>query len=95
MAVLIDNLREYPNRPYRIKQWCHMGTDDHTNAGIDELHEMATRIGMKRHWFQDKPRFPHYDVSASRRSLAIKYGAKEVDSSEYVRKTRRGFKDEQ
>lgn len=27
-----------------------------------ELHAEAQRIGLKREWFQDHPRHPHYDV---------------------------------
>jgi hypothetical protein len=42
---------------------------------LDELHAMADRIGLRREWFQDKPRFPHYDVQRRRRAQAIAYGA--------------------
>jgi hypothetical protein len=33
-----------------------------TNGPIEELHEFAQSIGLKREWFQDHPRHPHYDV---------------------------------
>jgi len=39
---------------------------------------MATAIGMDRNWFQPLS-FPHYDVSLSRRAVAIGRGAVEVD----------------
>lgn len=29
---------------------------------VDELHEFAQIIGLKRNWFQEKPNKPHYDV---------------------------------
>lgn len=50
----------------------HMLTTD-----LDELHAMARRIGLKRSWFQDK-RFPHYDLTASKRALAVAAGAVEI-----------------
>lgn len=52
-----------------------LGTD------LDELHEFATRIGLKREWFQDK-RIPHYDVSDSKRLLAINRGAVPINCYE-------------
>ena len=48
----------------------------------EELHEMALKIGMKLEWFQCKPRAPwqnHYDVTKSKRALAVKSGAIETD----------------
>jgi len=75
MAVYVDRLmnhgwvlrgRNVPN--------CHMFADS-----IEELHAMAETIGMKRSWFQDKPRFPHYDLTASRRESAIAHGAIDDD----------------
>ena len=38
MTILVDPLRKWPSGV-----WCHMGTDDHTEAGLDELHAMAAR----------------------------------------------------
>lgn len=56
----------------------------------DELHEMAASIGLKREWFQPKS-VPHYDVSQSKRTLAIEHGAQEIDNRglvELMRKLR-------
>jgi chloramphenicol O-acetyltransferase len=53
---------------------CHLFADD-----ISELHNFAREIGMKRVWFQNDTRLPHYDLTAKRRITAIKNGAKEVD----------------
>lgn len=49
-----------------------------TCSDIDELHAMAARIGLRRAWFQDKS-FPHYDLTKSKRALAIAAGAVEVE----------------
>jgi hypothetical protein len=45
---------------------------------LAELHAMAAQIGMDRDWFQPLS-FPHYDVSLSRRAVALTKGAIEVD----------------
>jgi hypothetical protein len=57
---------------------CHMVAPD-----VEELHAMSDLIGMQRRWFQD-PRTmnvsaPHYDISKSKRALAVAAGAKEID----------------
>lgn len=36
-----------------------------------ELHEMAARIGVARHWYQGD----HYDISLGKKALALKAGA--------------------
>jgi hypothetical protein len=64
---------------FRRMVCCHMMADS-----LDELHEMASAIGMKREWFQDG-RYPHYDVSKSRRAVAVELGAVEVSSRDLIR----------
>lgn len=59
---------------------CHMYADT-----IDELHAMAARIGMKRDWFQNHARLPHYDLTPSRRALAVANGAIEQTARQLVR----------
>jgi hypothetical protein len=58
--------------PYGRMIMCHMVADT-----LGELHEMADRIGVQRRWFQDT-RHPHYDVSKSKRELAVMLGAYET-----------------
>lgn len=69
MAVYVDGAE---NQFGRMKM-CHMLADS-----LVELHDMADRIGMKRAWFQPLSS-PHYDLSKTRRVLAIRLGAIEVD----------------
>ena len=76
MTVYVDNVRVAFGR----MKMSHMVADT-----LEELHEMATKIGLKRKWFQNHKLHPHYDVSMSRRVLAIKYGVKEVTSRELIR----------
>jgi hypothetical protein len=46
---------------------------------LDALHEMADRIGLKRAWFQGDKTFAHYDLTASKRKLAVAAGAVEIE----------------
>jgi len=65
MTVYVDDCR----LTFWGMKMSHMTADT-----IDELHIMADRIGLKREWFQPKSH-PHYDVSDSKRRIAIVFGA--------------------
>lgn len=79
MAVYVDNafIR------YGRMIMCHMLADS-----ADEMHEMARRIGVQRHWYQGD----HYDICKERRALAVNLGAQEITKREAVL-VRRRFRD--
>ena len=77
MSVYVDPTISYPGKG----PWCHMAADS-----LDELHEMASKIGLKREWFQARARFPHYDLRPSKRYLAIRNGAVEISAFDLLRK---------
>ena len=81
MSVYVDTLIVYPNAwgPF-LKGSCHLVADT-----LDELHEFADKTGMKRHWFQYHTRIPHYDLTPTKRSLAIQYGAIPISAMEAAR----------
>jgi hypothetical protein len=80
MSVYVDPLYEHGgSKSFRWKVSCHMFADT-----LDELHAMAKAIGMRREWFQDKPGFPHYDLVASRRKMAVEFGVIEVSRNDAV-----------
>lgn len=83
MTVYVDDLVEWGwvLRGRKVTS-CHMFTDD---LDLSELHAVAAAIGMKRAWFQDKRAAPHYDLTASRRALALAQGAVPVGRREAVR----------
>ncbi len=56
---------------WRGRKWCHMTSD----VSLEELHAFAAQLGMKREWFQDHPKMPHYDITAEQRLIALKMGA--------------------
>jgi hypothetical protein len=84
MTVYVDELIHYTKSPLGARSWCHMATD----GDVSELHAMASAIGLKRGWFQEGKdgRFPHYDLVASKRVLAVKNGAVPVSGLELARK---------
>lgn len=61
---------------WRGRRWCHLFSED-----LDALHDFAQRIGMQRRWFQKPPKasWPHYDITASKRRIALDLGAVEAD----------------
>lgn len=43
------------------------------------MHQFASRLGLKRGWFQDRTRYPHYDVTIQVRERALRLGALDGD----------------
>lgn len=80
MSVYVDMLLDYG---WSLGPSCHMTADTE-----EELHQLALKIGMKRSWFQDGEThtMPHYDLVNSKRKLAIKFGAIEIDRAEVIKK---------
>lgn len=57
-----------------------------TDGDLEELHEFAESIGLKRKWFQNKTRRPHYDlVAVIKVKMAVKSGAKLITPQDVVR----------
>jgi len=76
MSVYVDSEK---NR-YRHMIMSHMVADT-----LDELHEMAQKLGLKRSWFQtSRSGMPHYDICQSKRGQAIRFGAIEIDRRKMV-----------
>jgi hypothetical protein len=76
MAILVDELREYPGVELPFTAWCHMTTD----GPFEELHEFAARLGLRRAWFQRD----HYDLPPHGRAAAVALGAEEVGTGELL-----------
>jgi hypothetical protein len=66
VPVYVDNAV----MPWRGRLWAHLLASD-----LEELHALATSIGLRRAWFQDRGRFPHYDVPTEGREAALAAGA--------------------
>ncbi len=84
MTVYVDQLRPVPAYAppplLRAGLVCHMMADTD-----DELEDMAGRIGMRKSWRHGD----HYDLTPARRSLAMRYGAVEVNGRSLAELRRR------
>jgi hypothetical protein len=54
-----------------------------SDSSLEELHEFARELGLRREWFQMKS-IPHYDLTGEIYDLAMKRGAILVSSREIV-----------
>lgn len=58
-----------------------------STASEDELHAFAQEVGLKREWFQNKNKNPHYDLTTLRaKRRALRAGAKYVDSISLIKR---------
>lgn len=57
---------------WKKQKWCHL-----VSTNLDDLHDFAGSIGMKKEWFQCPPKAsaPHYDLNEKRKNFAVKNGA--------------------
>lgn len=87
MSVFVDEFMIWlPSKiPCFRKGSCHMTADNE-----DELHAMAKKIGLRRAWFQPHPIHRHYDLTESKRNLALRAGAVFVPALEQARRRKRG-----
>lgn len=76
MTVYVDDMYA----PFGRMKMCHMVADTH-----EELVTMAVCIGLSPRWIQHEGgSHEHFDVSTSKRQLAIEHGAKEITMLELV-----------
>jgi len=78
-TIYVDDLTGclYTNK-WRHSKACHLMIEPCTD--INELHKFAKKMGLKRCWFQNKKAgVPHYDLTESKRVIAVRMGAVEID----------------
>ena len=76
MTVYVDDMKasfKPSHRPGYTYVMSHMVADTE-----GELHAMADKIGVARRWHQGD----HYDITQTKRMLAIKLGAVEISRKE-------------
>ena len=94
MAVYVDGIENYDDSAFTNpaarrygQRWCHLfaGSAD----GIEELHQFAARLGLKRSWYQPAKRwqFCHYDLTPNKRALAVRLGAVEINARDRAQQT--------
>jgi Protein of unknown function (DUF4031) len=85
MAVYVDPLFACAlSANWRWRQSCHMWGDNES-----ELHAFASRIGLRREWYQGDKTLPHYDLTPGRRRKAVALGAVEVSRDVLVAEIRK------
>ena len=78
MSVYVDPMMPcIPNPRWRWRENCHLTADS-----LEELHAFASRLGLKRAWFQAHARWPHYDLTRGMRERAVRIGAVELTHEE-------------
>lgn len=87
MAVYVDDMHTTPLGQFGRMKMCHMVADT-----TDELLAMANKIGVQRKWMQHvgSPK-EHFDISLSKRAVAVAAGAIEIrmaDAGRIVRAKR-------
>lgn len=79
MTVYVDSLR-MPARVGRIQaNWSHLTADT-----TEELLAFAAKLGLRPSWIQNRGHIwkEHFDVTDTKRALAIKLGAQEITMRE-------------
>lgn len=81
MTVYVDELHIWSTTIDCMRKGsCHLTADT-----LDELHEFAKKIGLRRGWFQDRRIESHYDLTPARRAKALRAGAVFVPAKEQAR----------
>lgn len=81
MSVYVDDMYKSPMGEYRGMKMSHLIADS-----TEELLKFVDKIGVQRKWIQKKGTgYEHFDISISKRDLAVKNGAIEVSMRELAK----------
>lgn len=81
MTVYVDSMRMRATVGRITANWSHLSADT-----TEELVEFAARLGLRASWIQNPGHVwkEHFDVTDSKRELAIRLGAQPVTMQEAV-----------
>ncbi len=78
-AATVAGVAVYVDDGFLAGDWGRWSGGGHLQADdLEELHAFAAKLGLRREWFQDRPRrpeFSHYDLTAAGRGAALAAGA--------------------
>lgn len=82
MTVYMDQLKPQGMKLYgKHVESCHLMADS-----VQELQEFARRIFLKDNWLQARHgQTPHYDITRSKRLLALEAGAVDATDNDFLR----------
>ena len=84
MSVYVDDMYRLPIGQFGRMRMSHLIADS-----TAELLAMVDQIGVPRKWIQQAGTpDEHFDISLSKRALAVAAGAREITLRELVQKTR-------
>ena len=79
LTAIVDEVTVYVDNAFAVGDWGRWTGGGHLQAdSVEELHEFAARLGLRREWFQSKPGRPendHYDLGRRGRERALELGA--------------------
>ena len=85
MTVYVDPMQScVTTGHWHHPQACHLYAD-----ALEELHEFARKVGLKREWFQNREFFQHYDLNETKRREAVSAGAVEQTLRQVVEEMQR------
>jgi len=85
MAVYVDEIGPcIKSCKWPYNQSAHLMADT-----VEELHEFAARLGLKREWFQDRKTGKHYDLTVRMWYKARQAGAQLVNGPKFLELVRR------
>lgn len=83
--ICVDSMTScVPNRRWKWRTSCHLTVTPDGADPIEELHQFAASIGLKRAWFQNHAALPHYDLTEWKRMFAVRQGAVEISREHLV-----------
>lgn len=84
MSVYVDDVGYWANETspacFQFGS-CHMYADT-----LEELHEMADKLSLRRTWFQNSANLQHYDLTPNKRDWALYHGVIRQDRKDAVAK---------
>lgn len=87
--IVVDELQDHPLSAVAPAarrhgtRWCHLMAED---DNIPALVAFAQKLGLRSQWLQGvSAGHPHFDLVPSKRAMAVKLGAKEVNIMEWMR----------
>lgn len=80
MSVYVDDMITcLRNKNWPYSKACHLVADS-----VEQLRVFALGLGLKPTWYQPKT-IPHFDLTASMRRKAIRYGALPISREEFAK----------
>ena len=90
--IFVDAMQPTPPgtdmKQWKYAKFCHLVSDA---DDVQELIRFGKRLKLKKEWLQwSRSGVPHFDLTESKRTLAVRSGATELSPSAFGEKLRAG-----